>query len=346
MGIRLPKLLIPDNQQTFQQIRVSSGTAIALGLLEGKLDAAPTTAYLMTHKIGKCTANCAFCPQARNSQSKAELLSRVTWPAFPVSIVIEQIRNAFHAGKMKRVCIQALNYPKVFNELCGFVKTLKSHVQIPVSVSCQPSGSQDMWNLNEAGVNRIGIAVDTATEKLFNEIKGEGSNGPYNWKNEFVLLRTAIGIFGEGNVSTHLIVGLGETEEDAVGLLQAFVNMGVMPGLFAFTPVRGTAFAQKPQPELEAYRRVQLARYLIVNSLAKTENMYFTSKGQVADFGVSAEALKPIVESGEPFLTSGCPECNRPFYNEKPSGPIYNFPRKLSSSGVSEIGKQFERFLE
>ena len=39
-----------------ERIRVSVGSAIILGLLEGKLDAEPTTTYLMTHKTGKCTA--------------------------------------------------------------------------------------------------------------------------------------------------------------------------------------------------------------------------------------------------------------------------------------------------
>ena len=66
-------------------VRVSTGTAIVLGLAQGKLDAEPTTAYLMTYKQGKCTANCGFCPQARGSKSSAEMLSRVTWPTFPTS---------------------------------------------------------------------------------------------------------------------------------------------------------------------------------------------------------------------------------------------------------------------
>jgi lipoyl synthase len=342
----LSKLPNPEDPHLPQQIRVSSGTAIVLGLLEGKLDAAPTTAYLMTYMIGKCTANCGFCPQARSSQSKAELLSRVTWPAFSTSSVVERISNAFRAGKIKRVCIQTLNYPKVFADLCTFVKQLKNQVHVPVSVSCQPLKSQDMWDLNRAGVNRIGIAVDTATEKLFNEIKGEAAGGSYRWENEFVLLRTALGIFGEGNVSTHLIIGLGESEKEAVSVLQTFVNMGVNPGLFAFTPVRGTAFAGKSQPQLEVYRRIQLARYLIVSALARFEDMTFSLSGELANFGIASDSLTQIVESGEPFLTSGCPECNRPFYNEKPSGPIYNFPRQISVPEKAEIKQQLIRYLE
>jgi biotin synthase len=136
----------------------------------------------------------------------------------------------------------------------------------------------------------------------------------------------AVGIFGEGNVSTHLIVGLGETEKEAAIAVQECVDLGVLPALFAFTPVRGTALACNPQPVLDVYRRVQVARHLIVNALARVEDMRFNSEGRIADFGVSKTVLLSVVESGRPFLTSGCPDCNRPFYNEKPGGPLYNFP--------------------
>ena len=323
-----------------QQVRVSVGSAIVLGLLEGKLDAEPTTAYLMTYKAGKCTANCSFCPQARSSLSKAELLSRVTWPVFPTKSVLKRIENAVNEGCIKRVCIQALNYTNVFGHLVALAKAIKQHTKVPVSVSCQPLNSENIQRLAEAGVDRIGIALDAATEKLFDEVKGSVAGGPYNWKSQFRQLREAVEVFGKGNVSTHLIIGLGETEKEAVSIIQQCVGMHVLPALFAFTPIRGTALENKPQPQIESYRRVQLARYLIVNGAARYENMRFDVDGRIVDFSVKKETLKRVVETGQPFLTSGCPDCNRPFYNEKPSGPIYNYPRKMRSEETAAIGQQ------
>jgi lipoyl synthase len=299
----------------------------------------------MTYKAGKCTANCGFCPQARDSQSKAELLSRVTWPAFSTARVIGQIVNAAKAGKIKRVCIQALNYPQVFTDVCEFVKLMKKQASAPVSVSCQPLNSQNMWSLDRSGVDRIGIALDAATEGLFDKVKGKAVGGPYRWHEEFVLLRAAIGIFGEGNVSTHLIVGLGESEYEAIKLIQECVDMGVLPALFTFTPVRGTALAANPEPSLDSYRRVQLARHLIVHALARADDMSFDAKGQLASFGVSKALLTQTVQTGEPFLVSGCKNCNRPFYNEKPSGPIYNYPRPLTTQEISEAKQQLQKYL-
>jgi biotin synthase len=36
-------------------------------------------------------------------------------------------------------------------------------------------------------------------------------------------------------------------------------------------------------------------------------------------------------------MTSGCPDCDRPYYNEEPKGPLYNFPRRLRDDELSEI---------
>jgi biotin synthase len=44
------------------------------------------------------------------------------------------------------------------------------------------------------------------------------------------------------------------------------------------------------------------------------------------------EALK----DGEAFRTTGCPGCNRPFYNERPSGPFYNYPRPLKQNEIEQ----------
>jgi biotin synthase-related radical SAM superfamily protein len=239
-----------------------------------------------------------------------------------------------------RVCIQALNYPDVFTQLEAIVKEIKKSSTVAVSVSCQPLNRENIIRLANAGADRLGIALDAATEKLFNKVKGKDSDGAYTWLNLIRQLSQALDVFGEGNVSTHVIIGLGETEKEAIEVVQMCVTMGVLPALFAFTPVRGTALETKSPPKLDSYRRVQLARYLIVNGKTKLSDMQFDGEGKTAGYGLTNEALNSEVESGLPFQTSGCPDCNRPFYNEKPSGPIYNYPKQPSKEEIKEIKKQ------
>jgi biotin synthase len=331
---------------TPEKIRVSLGSAMVLKLLNGKLDAAPTTAYLMTYRKGKCTANCGFCPQARESSSRADMLSRVSWPIFQTQNVLNGISEAVESGTVKRVCIQALNYPEVLRDLIAMVRAIKLGVDVPISVSCQPLNVKNVRLLAEAGAERIGIPLDAATKELFDAVKGTSSGGPYSWEKEWQILGEAVKVFGRGMVSTHFIVGLGETEKEMVSAIQACVDMGVLPALFAFTPIAGTTLERRPQPPLEKYRRIQIARHLIVHGISKFANMEFNSKGELTDFGVNQETLLQIIETGMPFLTSGCPNCNRPYYNEKPSGPIYNYPQPLTREEITKLVKDWTITVE
>lgn len=334
--------MTPTNEGTPQKIRVSLGSAIVLQLLNGKLDAAPTTVYLMTRIEDKCAANCAFCPQARESSSRADMLSRVSWPTFPTEKVLKGIFKANVNGAIRRVCIQALNYPEVFEDLTAIIKAVKQKANVPISVSCQPLNVKNVQLLAEAGAERMGIPLDAATEEIFHNVKGEAVRGPYNWEKQWKILGEATKIFGKGMVSTHLIVGLGETEKEMVSTIQKCVDMGVLPALFAFTPIAGTRLEGMNQPAIEKYRRIQVARYLIVHGISRCENMAFSQRGEIINFGIEKSMLAQIIETGKPFLTSGCPNCNRPYYNEKPSGPLYNYPKEPTANELALLKKELK----
>lgn len=327
-------------QKNPEVIRVSIGTASVIGLLKSKLDAEPTTAYLMTYRDGKCAGNCSFCPQARESKSNTQLLSRVTWPAYPVADVVSALKKAVEHKKIRRVCIQAINYPEVFADLEAVVRQIKQQMTVAVSVSCQPQNRSDIERLKLAGADRLGIALDAATQAIFDRVKGKDAGGCYKWDNQFELFSLTKAVFGEDNVSTHVIVGLGETEKQAVEVIQHCENLGVLPALFAFTPVRGTALEHNLPPTLESYRRIQFARHLIVSGKANAAKMSFNDQGEITGFGVPSKVIDLVLNEGVAFRTSGCPDCNRPYYNEKPSGPIYNYPNAPNKAERKKIREE------
>lgn len=324
-------------------IRVSSGSAIVLGLIEGFLNAKPTTAYLLTYLEGKCAANCGFCSQAKNSKGRADMLSRVTWPTFATKEVISKLVTAAQRGEIKRICIQALNYPTVLDDLLALVEENKLQAtEAPISVSCQPLRKEEIEKLAEAGIERIAIALDAATEDIFDQVKGGSAGGPYDWDRQRDALLEAVEVFSKSKVSTHLIVGLGETEKEMIKTIQWCVDNSIYPALFSFTPISGTALEHNRPPTISRYRRIQLARYLIVQGKTRLEKIGFDKKNCIVDFGVSQEQLQSAIRRGTPFLTSGCPNCNRPYYNEKPSGPLYNFPIQPTPQEIKEIEQQLK----
>jgi biotin synthase-related radical SAM superfamily protein len=241
------------HEQGPQKVRVSIGSAVVLGLLKSRLDAKPTTVYLLTHGTGKCRARCAFCPQSHLSKGRADMLSRVVWPTFPTKDVISRVAVAFGEGGTRRVCVQALDYPNVQEDIIHLARRIHSSCEIPISVSCQPLLREDLLSLVNIGVDRVSIALDAVTEDLFNRVKGPMIGGPYTWERHFDALREAVELFGRNRVTTHLIAGLGEKEEDIVAMMQRCVNLGVYPALFAFTPIQGTILADRPSPPLHYY---------------------------------------------------------------------------------------------
>jgi biotin synthase len=317
-----------------EKVRVSTGTAGLLGLDKFMLKVKPTTAYLMTHTEEGCVGNCTFCPQARESLSSKSRLSRVLWPTYPSEAVLEALCEA-PDDELMRICIQAVNYPGFFDDVHALLQGIRTATDTPVSLDTCPLTWEQMQKLKEAGLDRIGIPLDAANPLLFDKVKGSEVKGPFSWEDHMEALKGAVEVFGRGRVMSNLIVGIGETEEEAAKFIQELMDMGVQTGLFAFTPVRGTSLQDHPQPSLESYRRVQVARHLITLRQTRSEDMEFNAEGDIVGFGVESGVLAGALEKGDAFCTSGCPGCNRPFYNERPSGPLFNYPRSLTPEEAS-----------
>jgi biotin synthase len=309
------------------EINVSIGTAAVLGLAEVRMDAAPTTAYLMLG--GRCRMACAFCAQSRTSHASAlnpsinsgQRLSRITWPPFDEKEVLGHLGEAAARGDFRRVCLQVTVGQGYFRRTLELVEAVRGVCDLPVDAAILPRDVGQVEALLSAGVEHIGFGLDAACERVFRRVKGR------NWERNLELVEEVARRF-PGHVAIHLIVGLGETEREMVEMIQRMHDLGAIVGLFAFTPVRGTAMQDQPPPPLDTYRRMQVARHLISHDLATLGDFAFSAEGQLVSFGRSD--LAKVMADGVAFQTSGCPDCNRPFYNERPRGPLYNYPRPLT----------------
>ncbi len=328
------------------KIRVSIGSASVLGLYESKrFKDIPTTCYLMTYKDGHCTANCGFCPQARESGSSIELLSRVSWPIFSFKDFLTKLNYMPPTKRFKRICIQTLNYLQNFQDLIEIVSQVRKRCNVPISIAIPPMGKEKLERLKLLGVDRVGIALDGATPEIFEQIKGKVVKGPYNWSNHFQNLKEALTIFGEGNVTTHLIVGLGETANAILKMIKKLHDLRIRVSLFAFMPIKGTLLEKLNQPDLFNFRKIQLGRYLLVSDNKTLKDFTFNNVGEIVKFNLNEKELWDIIRNSNAFLTSGCPGCNRPYYTSRPSGPIYNYPRTLLTHEMDDIFKSLKNTI-
>ncbi len=322
-----------------RSIRVSAGTEVVLGLRRRPMGAAPTTAYLMLDG-GGCAMACSFCAQARGSEARADALSRVVWPEYPLATVVEALRDeapsraAAEGSTLQRICFQVTVHRGALPETLDAVRAVRRATGRPISVAIRPAGLEEVAALLAAGVDAVGLGLDCATEEVFRAVKGAG------WSRMVSLVEESCRRF-PGHIRVHLMVGLGEAEEEFCRTLQRVYDWGGAVGLFAFTPVRGTLLAGRPQPPLDVYRRMQVARFLVDRGLARVEQFSFGPDGRLASFG--RPDLAALLADGAAFRTSGCPGCNRPFYNERPGGLMYNYPRALSTEETSRALGEMEK---
>ncbi len=341
--------MIMQQEVSPEYIQISLAASLTLGFQSGSFhrDAKLTGLNLLLHYDEGCLGKCHFCGLSRSRKEgpKGKTFIRVDWPLHPLEEIIERTKGK---DQIHRVCLSMITHPKALEDTLFVIKKLREETDLPISVLISPTlirRDDSLSAMKKAGADRVGIAIDAATPELFDRLRGKGVGGPHQWDHYWDVARMAVAVFGRFYVGIHLIVGLGETEKEMVHAVQKGQNMGACTHLFSFFPEMGSPMENHSPPPLGQYRRIQLARWVINEGLGRAGQMKFDKGGRLIDFGMD---IDPLIRIGEPFITSGCPgrdgkvACNRPYGNERPSGPIRNFPFLPEKEDIEEIRRQLE----
>jgi biotin synthase len=342
-GKAMEQKISPEYMQT------SLAASLTLGFQSGSFhrNAKLKGLNLLLHYEEGCLGKCHFCGLSRSRQEgpKGKTFIRVDWPLYPLEEIIQRTNGK---GQLHRVCISMITHPKALKDTLYVIQKLKEGTELYISVLISPTmihGEDSLLSMKKAGAERVGIAIDAATPELFDQLRGPGVGGPHRWDHYWKVVQMAAAVFGKFYVGIHLIVGLGETEKEMVETIQRGQDWGAHTHLFSFFPEKGSPMEKHSSPPLGQYRRIQLARWIINEGLGSASQMKFDENQRLIDFGIDVE---PLIQMGEPFMTSGCPgrdgkvACNRPYGNERPSGLIRNFPFMLEPEDIDQIRSQLE----
>ncbi len=338
-----------------EYVKLSLAADMSLGFRRGRFwrDARMTCVNLLLAYEDGCKANCSYCGLARERVAEERTFIHVAWPVRSMADIIERLNST---GVARRSCISMVTHARARDDTLSLARRLVAETPQPVSVLLAPSITDKSYlhQLEQAGVDKIGIAIDAATEELFDRHRGNEARGPHRWDTYWQRFGEAVEVFGSGRVGSHFIVGLGEREEDLVRCFQRVRDQGGVNHLFSFFPEAGSALEELRPPAMGQYRRVQLACHLIDAGLSTHDDFTFhPATGRILCFGVSDETLHQVIDSGEPFRTRGCKgcdghvDCNRPFGNSYPGSGVRNYPFKPEAKDVEQIrwqlsGKTFE----
>jgi biotin synthase len=337
-------------QESPQYLRMSLAAAMTLGFKQG-LFYRNARLYcinlLLTYEAG-CAARCAYCglSNKRFGAYSGKSFIRVTWPTYSLDDIIERIKEK--QDRVKRICVSMITNKRSIEDTEEICARLRSSFDIPVSLLISPTilSRDDLMCFKKAGADKIGVAIDLATPQLFDRFRGSGVGGPHRWKTYWKCLSESLRIFGEGKAGPHFMVGMGETEKEMCEAIQRSRDMGGRTHLFSFFPETDSALEDHFPPPMHQYRRIQLASYLIDNRVGRADRFSYNHGDRIMDFGLSTKELDDVIDSGEPFRTSGCTgddgqvACNRPFANSRPGPDMRNYPFPPLKEDIKRIRRQ------
>ncbi len=291
-------------------IRVSAGTEISLGMKNAKASEQNTTAYLMIPG-GICRGGCSYCPQAKGQNG---WLSRIRWPLHDIEYIIEPLKNS----NLERICLQC---PDIEGYEEKIVKTVEQLAKAdkPLSVSA-PIIKKEVMKDIMCYVDHIGVGIDAVTDDIRKRTKVK-----YDPLVFWSYLGDALDVFGSDHVTAHFIIGMGENLKEVAYAVYRAHHAGARVSLFSY--LKGDE-----SPDISYFRQAQLLTYLIVNGedpLDAVDTVLFEPE----------KAIRHI-ENGAPFITMGCPGCNRPYYTTRPGQEHRNYPRPPSPEELDSIKRE------
>jgi len=144
---------------------------------------------------------------------------------------------------------------------CG--EAVKTAAGLPVQVQFEPPADLDVIDrVADMGIDSVGIHVETFDPGVLARV----APGKARWGIEayFSAWERAVEAFGAGQVSTYVILGMGEDERTTVEGCKRAIDLGVYPFIVPLRPVPGSLMQDLLPPPKEAVEAVyrQVVPYL------------------------------------------------------------------------------------
>lgn len=143
---------------------------------------------------------------------------------------------------------------------------------LPIQVQCEPPADlATITELYDAGARSIGIHVESLDDDVRRRWMPGKSTVPLD---EYrAAWREAVRVFGRNQVSTYLLIGLGEDPDDVVDGARELIDMGVYPFVVPFRPHPGTLAvevdsARAPDPAVVEKVSRRVAEHLQLAGMA------------------------------------------------------------------------------
>lgn len=139
--------------------------------------------------------------------------------------------------------------------LAECARAVKARVDLPIQAQCEPPDDFAWFQrLKDAGVDSLGMHLEAITPEVRAKIMPGKAEVPLEYY--FQAFEAAVQTFGWGQVSTYLLVGLGDSLEALVAGCDRLIQLGVYPFVVPFVPITGTPLENHAAPKSEFMYKV------------------------------------------------------------------------------------------
>jgi radical SAM protein (TIGR04043 family) len=149
-----------------------------------------------------------------------------------------------------------LNYHDMgIRYLAKCVRAIKAAVDLPIQVQFEPPENlDDMLLLRDAGVDTVGMHLESMDQRVRERISP--GKATISIERYFEAFARAVEIFGRNQVSSYIIVGLGDDEATIVEGARRMAETGVYPFVVPLRPIIDTPFEHAIAPDPDLMQRI------------------------------------------------------------------------------------------
>ena len=172
----------------------------------------------------RCMYNCRFCT--------SPLLNGDVTKSLTNEKIVEMIRGAMKEQKVVSAALTSGvvgSIQETVERMASCVKSIrKEFPDLPIGVEPYVNSEEQIRMLRDAGATEIKINLETPRKDIFEKICPE-----LDHSSVMRMLRSAVNIFGRGKVTTNLIFGIGENDDDLKECMETLASFDCAPGLRA-----------------------------------------------------------------------------------------------------------------
>ena len=232
-------------------------------------DVLATTVLQTCTRYGHRETSCQFCAIGASLARKATVAEKTPAQLAEVAKAAVELDGVRHMVMTTGTPATSDRGARVLSDCAA---AIRQAVDLPLQAQCEPPDDFSWFErLREAGVDSLGLHLEAVTERVRARIMPGKAEVPISVYLE--AFEAAVDTFGWGQVSTYILAGLGDTEEEIITMCRRLIGLGVYPFVVPFVPIKGTPLEYQPTPSPALLESVlsELARMLSESGLSSQD---------------------------------------------------------------------------